>query len=125
MDLSKYSTFSVLALPSFARLADQPITMELFMQQGFWVGLGALFLVGTFLSGLYPAMVLSSYKPIDTLKGGAVSGSRGAWLRKGLVVFQFMASVGLIIGTYTVYEQISNSDRYQIQSCCASNRFSR
>ncbi|WP_286756548.1 ABC transporter permease [Roseivirga sp. UBA838] len=97
----------VLALPSFARLADQPITMELFMQQGFWVGLGALFLVGTFLSGLYPAMVLSSYKPIDTLKGGAVSGSRGAWLRKGLVVFQFMASVGLIIGTYTVYEQIS------------------
>lgn len=97
----------VLALPSFARLADQPMTLALFTQQGFWIGLGALFLVGTFLSGLYPAMVLSSYKPVDTLKGGTVSSSRGAWLRKGLVVFQFMASVGLIIGTYTVYEQIS------------------
>lgn len=97
----------VLALPSFARLADQPMTLELFTQQGFWIGLGSLFLVGTFLSGLYPAMVLSSYKPVDTLKGGTVSSSRGAWLRKGLVVFQFMASVGLIIGTYTVYEQIS------------------
>lgn len=97
----------VLALPSFARLADQPMSLALFTQQGFWIGLGALFLVGTFLSGLYPAMVLSSYKPVDTLKGGTVSSSRGAWLRKGLVVFQFMASVGLIIGTYTVYEQIS------------------
>ncbi|NVJ47998.1 MAG: ABC transporter permease [Cytophagia bacterium] len=97
----------VLALPSFARLADQPMTLELFTQQGFWIGLGSLFLIGTFLSGLYPAMVLSSYKPVDTLKGGTVSSSRGAWLRKGLVVFQFMASVGLIIGTYTVYEQIS------------------
>lgn len=97
----------VLALPSFARLADQPMSLVLFTQQGFWIGLGALFLVGTFLSGLYPAMVLSSYKPVDTLKGGTVSSSRGAWLRKGLVVFQFMASVGLIIGTYTVYEQIS------------------
>lgn len=97
----------VLALPSFARLADQPMSLALFTQQGFWIGLAALFLVGTFLSGLYPAMVLSSYKPVDTLKGGTVSSSRGAWLRKGLVVFQFMASVGLIIGTYTVYEQIS------------------
>lgn len=97
----------ILVLPGFSQLAGQPMSLALFTQQGFWIGLAALFLVGTFLSGLYPALVLSSYKPIDTLKGGTVSGSRGAWLRKGLVVFQFMASVGLIIGTYTVYEQIS------------------
>ena len=96
-----------LVLPGFSRLADQPISFELFAQQGFWVGLVVLFFIGTFLSGMYPAFVLSSYKPIDTLKGGSMSNSGGAWLRKGLVVFQFMASVGLIIGTYTVYEQIS------------------
>jgi putative ABC transport system permease protein len=97
----------VLVLPSFSQLSGQPMSLALFTEQGFWIGLTILFLVGTFLSGLYPAMVLSSYKPIDTLKSGTVSSSRGAWLRKGLVVFQFMASVGLIIGTYTVYEQIS------------------
>lgn len=98
----------ILVLPSFSSLADQPMSLELFTQQGFWLGLGALFLIGTFLSGLYPAFVLSSFKPIDTLKGSSgAPNSGGAWLRKGLVVFQFMASVGLIIGTYTVYEQIS------------------
>ncbi|MFY0594107.1 ABC transporter permease [Roseivirga sp.] len=97
----------VMVLPGFSQLADQPMTLELFTQQGFWLGLIVLFFVGTFLSGMYPAFVLSSYKPIDTLKGGSMSNSGGAWLRKGLVVFQFMASVGLIIGTYTVYEQIS------------------
>lgn len=97
----------ILVLPEFSRLADQPVTFALFAKQGFWLGLVALFLIGTFLSGLYPAFVLSSFKPVQTLKGGNIANSKGAWLRKGLVVFQFMASVGLMIGTYTVYQQIS------------------
>ena len=96
-----------LVLPPFAQLADQPMTMELFTQQDFWVGLGTLFLIGTFLSGLYPAFVLSAFQPVQTLKGSKLSNSGGGFLRKGLVVFQFIASVGLMIGTYTVYEQIS------------------
>lgn len=96
-----------LVLPGFANLTDQPMSMALFTQQGFWLGLGVLFFVGTFLSGLYPAFVLSSFKPVDTLKGAKLSSGGGGLLRKGLVIFQFMASVGLIIGTYTVYEQIS------------------
>lgn len=97
----------VLVLPAFSSLTAQPMSLELFTQQGFWLGLGVLFFIGTFLSGMYPAFVLSSYKPIDTLKGASMSNAGGTWLRKGLVIFQFMASVGLIIGTYTVYEQIS------------------
>jgi len=97
----------ILVLPPFAKLADQPLTFDLFMQQGFWLSLGALFLVGTFLSGLYPAFVLSSHKPIATLKGSNYTSKGGSLLRKGLVIFQFMASVGLIIGTYVVYEQVS------------------
>ncbi len=96
-----------LVLPPFANLTGQPMSMALFTQQGFWIGLGVLFFIGTFLSGLYPAFVLSSFKPVDTLKGAKLTSGGGALLRKGLVIFQFMASVGLIIGTYTVYEQIS------------------
>ncbi len=97
----------LMVLPSFAQLADQPLNFELFMQQGFWLSLGGLFLVGTFLSGVYPAFVLSSHKPISTLKGSSYTSKGGTWLRRGLVVFQFMASVGLMIGTYVVYEQVS------------------
>ena len=70
------------------------------------VAVTGLFLIGTFLSGLYPAFVLSSFKPLQVLKGNAKN-SRGAGLRKGLVVFQFAASIALISGTFAVHRQLS------------------
>ncbi len=66
----------------------------------------ALLLVGTFASGLYPAIVLSGFKPISILKGNFKTSSSGNWLRKSLVVFQFAISSLLIAGTFTVYKQI-------------------
>jgi putative ABC transport system permease protein len=78
----------------------------LFTKTDFWIGLAALFLVGTFFSGLYPAFVLSGFKPIEVLKGKMTATTKGAVLRKGLVVFQFAASLFLLIGTLTVYKQI-------------------
>ena len=65
-----------------------------------------LFLIGAFLSGLYPAFVLSSFKPLQVLKGNAKN-SRGAGLRKGLVIFQFAASIALIAGTFAVRQQLN------------------
>lgn len=67
----------------------------------------ALLLVGTFASGLYPAVVLSGFRPIAILKGNFKTSNSGNWLRKGLVVFQFAISSLLIAGTFTVYKQIS------------------
>ncbi len=66
----------------------------------------SLFVIGVFFSGLYPAFVLSGFKPIEVLKGKLVATTRGAILRKSLVVFQFTASLFLLIGTVTVYQQI-------------------
>lgn len=61
----------------------------------------------TLLAGLYPAKVLSSYLPIESLKGQASQKGNGKWfLRKGLIVFQFTISLIFIIGTITIGKQI-------------------
>jgi putative ABC transport system permease protein len=69
--------------------------------------LAGLLIVGTLLSGFYPAWVLSSFKPVSVLKGKLKSSSGGTLLRKGLVVGQFVASVALIAGTFIVYRQLN------------------
>lgn len=69
-------------------------------------GLIALLLVGILISGFYPAIVLSSFKPILVLKGKFVRSSKGIALRKILVVGQFAITVALIIGSIVIYRQI-------------------
>jgi putative ABC transport system permease protein len=59
------------------------------------------------LSGLYPAFVLSDYKPVTVLKGAFKNTSGGLILRKGLIILQFGISVVLIAGTIIVYQQVS------------------
>lgn len=66
----------------------------------------AFLLLGAFFSGLYPALVLSSYKPVTVLKGKLATSAKGLMLRKSLVVFQFSLSILLIIGTFVVYRQV-------------------
>ncbi|MEM9673598.1 MAG: ABC transporter permease [Bacteroidota bacterium] len=72
----------------------------------FWVSLGVLLLISILLSGLYPAFLLSSFRPITVLRGKMHTSRQGVALRKGLVIFQFGASVALIAGTLIVFRQI-------------------
>jgi putative ABC transport system permease protein len=65
-----------------------------------------LFIVGTLLSGLYPAFILSGFKPGIVLKGSFKNSSSGLLLRKSLIVIQFITSVILISGTIIVYKQL-------------------
>jgi len=71
---------------------------------------GTIFLTflvaGALLSGLYPALVLSAFRPAWVLKGKLASSAKGMSLRRGLVIFQFTLSVLLIIGTIIVYQQV-------------------
>lgn len=68
--------------------------------------LGISIVVGV-LAGSYPALVLSSFKPVETLKGSFQTSSKGSLLRKGLVVIQFVISIALIISTLVVFQQLN------------------
>jgi len=96
----------LLAIPGFNRLSGQQLSFSLFAHNNFWIDLGALFIVGVFFSGLYPAFVLSGFNPVEVLKGKMGGTKQSSLLRKSLVVFQFAASLFLLIGTVTVYKQI-------------------
>jgi len=95
-----------LVLPSFNQLTGRNLTMSLFGEPLFWAGLSALFITGALLSGLYPAFVLSTFKPVEVLKGKFSDSGKGYLLRKALVVFQFTASVAFIAGTFLIYSQL-------------------
>ncbi len=97
---------TVMLLPQLATLTGQPLSINLLAQPWFWLTLLGLFLAGTFLSGLYPAFLLSGFDPVTVLKGKVNTSPKGILLRKGLVIFQFGASVALIAGTLVVYQQI-------------------
>jgi putative ABC transport system permease protein len=96
----------LVSIPGFNALSGQDLSFSLFLKGDFWLGLLGLYCIGVFLSGLYPAFVLSGFKPILVLKGKMVSTTSGNVLRKSLVVFQFAASLFLLIGTLVVYKQI-------------------
>jgi putative ABC transport system permease protein len=94
-----------LLLPSFNHLAGKTISPGIFHQGNYLL---VLFLTAVgvgLLAGSYPALVLSSFKPVTVLKGRFNSGSRGALLRKSLVIAQFSISIALIIATIIVYNQ--------------------
>jgi putative ABC transport system permease protein len=67
------------------------------------VGLG---LATGLMAGAYPALYLSAFRPARVLKGEVSRGRGGFWLRRGLIVFQFAASVVLIVGALTVHRQL-------------------
>lgn len=99
-----------LILPSFNQLANKEFDLLMLMDPAYGAKL-AMVIVGAavftgLVAGSYPAIYLSSIKPIRTLNSQVVKGKQGSGLRKFLVVLQFVISVVLIIGTMVVYQQL-------------------
>ncbi len=94
-------------LPILNSIIDKELQLLILQEGTFWLGFVGLLLLGALLSGLYPAFVLSSFKPVKVFSAGKIIEEGGINLRKGLIVFQFMMSVLLIAATYLVYGQIS------------------
>ncbi|RAK02838.1 putative ABC transport system permease protein [Larkinella arboricola] len=96
-----------LTVPFFNQISAKQLTIDSLFVPQFLPVLLILPLVVGLLAGSYPAFFLSSFRPISVLKGKVNLGLKSAGLRSGLVVFQFMMSVILIIGTMVVYRQIN------------------
>lgn len=92
--------------PAFSTMSGRNIPLHYLSEPGFWMLVGGLFVGGTLLAGFYPAVVLSGFKPVSVLKGKVMRQGQGNFLRKGLVVFQFVSSVVLISGSVIVYQQL-------------------
>ncbi|MBS1566483.1 MAG: ABC transporter permease, partial [Bacteroidetes bacterium] len=95
------------ALPFFNTLSGKHAGIGLLLQPSMIAGLLAGSAVVGVLAGLYPAFLLSAFRPVEVLKGKMASGFKGVWLRNSLVVFQFVISITLIIGTLVIYRQLS------------------
>jgi putative ABC transport system permease protein len=96
----------ILTVPSFRFLVDRDIEIRWFSSP--WIPLTVFGMVvfSGFFSGSYPAFLLSSLRPAAVLKGQAERKSRGVGLRNVLVIFQFVVSVCLIVGTLVVWKQL-------------------
>jgi putative ABC transport system permease protein len=95
-----------LALPFFGQLTGRRLSLDL-SQVDLLAGLTALTFVTGIISGLYPALFLSSVGPAEVIKRASHPRGRSARLRKGLVVVQFTLSTVLIIGTLVVSSQVA------------------
>ncbi len=94
-------------LPQFNAIAGASITIAAIVTDlSLVLPFGLAILLGALLAGLYPAFVLSGFRPVSVLKGKLATSAKGNSLRKGLVVAQFLITMVLMIGTYTVYQQM-------------------
>ncbi|HKZ67751.1 MAG TPA: ABC transporter permease, partial [Chitinophagaceae bacterium] len=95
-----------ISLPFFNDIAGKSMSFP-WANPIFWLIAIGFCLITGLIAGSYPALYLSSFRPIKVLKGTFKAGRFAALPRKALVVFQFTVSVALMIGTIIVFRQIN------------------
>jgi putative ABC transport system permease protein len=95
-----------LLLPFFNSVANKELALSYLFDAKLLIIYAALFLITGFMAGFYPALVLSGFKPVDTLYG-RMKLARGALLQKGLVVLQFSLAVFLIVAALILRSQFT------------------
>jgi len=99
--------FFAVALPYFNEVAGKEISLTYLFQNNLPIVLLAIVLVLGLLGGSYPAFMLSSFQPVQVLKGKVSSKGGKAAFRKILVVLQFSISLGMLVCTKIVYDQLA------------------
>ena len=101
-------------LPMFNDLSAKSLTPSMLFSNKMLLIMISLPFVVSLLAGSYPSLFLSSFNPVTVLKGKANAGSHKSSLRSGLVIFQFFASIFLIVATITVYRQLDYIQKRKI-----------
>jgi putative ABC transport system permease protein len=117
-----------LALPGLNAFLDRTLAFDYLHDPGLDAAIVLAALVTALLAGLYPALVLSAFRPAVTLKGGSLATSGSAKAREALVVVQFAIVIGLVLVTATIYRQtqfalhdalrLNTSQNIRIQTGC-------
>lgn len=94
-----------LTLPLFNQVTEREFTLPL-LSAPLWTILGSTFLASVLLTSIYPALLLSSFKPIAVFRGAGIFRVRNSSLRKTLVVCQFTISIVLIVAIIVIYRQM-------------------
>ncbi len=92
--------------PLFESLVGRALGVSFMKTPTLVLGFAGLSILVGALSGLYPALYLSAFRPVRAVKDGFMRGTRTSRFRNILVVFQFSVSIFLIIGTITIYQQV-------------------
>ncbi len=92
-------------LPAFNSITNKNFQLP-FTSPGLWKVVGLTLLTAFLLNSIYPAIVLSSFKPLNVFRGFTFLKLKDSYLRKGLVTLQFTISVVLIAGTIVIYKQM-------------------
>lgn len=98
--------FVLMSMPLFRNISGKDILLNSLLNPTILAGFAGLFLIIGLIGGSYPAFFLSSFKPVDVIQGKLKRGAKSSVLRIVLVSFQFVVSIILIIGTFTVNSQL-------------------
>jgi len=96
---------AVILLGPFNQLINRNLSLDISIS--FLLFCLLLIAVVALIAGIYPAIILSGFKPAEVLKGKLKSGNGGSWLRQTLVVGQFVASIAMIVSTIIIEEQMN------------------
>jgi putative ABC transport system permease protein len=96
----------VILLPVFNRLIARDLSLDLLRGGGFLLGLGGITLLAGLGAGLYPALYLSSFGPLEALRARFRAGRSHGHLRNGLVTLQYVISTALIFSVLVISSQL-------------------
>ncbi|MEX2399964.1 MAG: FtsX-like permease family protein, partial [Rhodothermales bacterium] len=98
--------FASVALPIVNDLTGQQLSLSLADHPTVWIAVVLTLLIVGIAAGSYPAFVLSAFRPMRVLRGGQLNITSKYWVRRGLILFQFAATVALAAGALVVHSQL-------------------